>query len=139
MRTVLLCARVTLSELAQLKNPVADVALVGVVVKLLPFVHVNTGTLISVLAAVGLIASWGKTQLANVPAKIAERKAAKATDAGVEVERVAVEPEPVPAQHFAPEAAPTMVVVSDPAPVPEAVNVTPIVAATPEAPLPPVA
>lgn len=81
MKNVLLYARVVLTELAQLNNPGADLALAGVVMKLLPFVHVDTGTLVSVLAAVGLIAYWGKNQLKNVPAKIAAHKAAKAAKA----------------------------------------------------------
>lgn len=81
MKTALLYLRVTLTELAQLKNPAADVALVGVVVELLPFVHVNTKTLLPILAAVGLIATWGKEQLKNVPAKAAAHKAARAARA----------------------------------------------------------
>lgn len=123
MKNALLYARVALSELAQLKNPVADVALVGLVVKLLPFVHVNTAKLVGVLAAVGLIASWGKTQLQNVPVKVSVRKQERALASGSvpepDLEVAAAVPVPVVVDHsvtpveVVPEPAP-----ADPAVVP---------------------
>lgn len=105
MKTALIYLRVVCSELANLKNPVADVALAGIVIKLLPFVHVNTTTLVSVLAAVGLIAAWGKTQLQHVPQKAAVKKAEK------DAAKAEKAPEPVPAVVVAqPDPAPVIVV-----------------------------
>lgn len=78
MKTVLLYLKVILSQLAQLSNPVADVALVGLIVKLLPFIHVNTANLVEILAAVGLIAAYLQHQLTGVGDKITQAKVAQA-------------------------------------------------------------
>lgn len=79
MKTVSLYLRALLSQLATLTNPATDVALAAVVVKLLPWVHVSTDTLISVAAAVGLVATWLKNSLAGLPANArAMKKSAEA-------------------------------------------------------------
>lgn len=75
MKTVLLYVRFGLSQLSSLSNPASDVALAGVVVKLLPFVHVATGTLVGVCAGVGLVATWAQRALAGLPAKVNAAKA----------------------------------------------------------------
>lgn len=75
MRTIWLYIRFAVSQLAKLSNPASDVALVGIIVKLLPFVHVATGTLVGVCAAVGLVATWAKSALAGLPAQVAAAKA----------------------------------------------------------------
>lgn len=77
MKTILLYVRYALSQLASLSNPAADVALGGVIVKLLPFVHVATGTLVGICAAVGLVATWAQRALAGLPAKVEAAKSGK--------------------------------------------------------------
>jgi len=78
MTTVLLYIRYALQQIAQLNNPIADAALAGVVVKLLPFVHVDTQTLVGVCLAVGIVATWLQRALAGLPSKVAAAKAARA-------------------------------------------------------------
>ena len=83
MKTVLLYVRYALQMIAQLNNPIADAALAGVVVQMLPFVHVDTQTLVGVCLAVGIVATWMQKALAGLPAKVAQAKAAKAAKANV--------------------------------------------------------
>jgi hypothetical protein len=78
MKTVLIYVRLILAQLATLTNPATDAALAAVVLKLLPFVHVDTTVVLDLAAAVGLVATWLQRVFAGVSAKAKAVEAAKA-------------------------------------------------------------
>lgn len=47
-----------LGQLANLSNPVSDAAVVGLMIKLFPSIHLNTAEFVGILAGVGIVARW---------------------------------------------------------------------------------
>lgn len=85
MSKVLFYAKYALGQLSELSNPVADAAVVGLVIKLDPSIHIDTATFVGILAGVGIVSRWVLAQITSVAksakaaysAKVAAKKAAK--------------------------------------------------------------
>lgn len=83
MSKVLFYVKYALGQLSQLSNPLADAAVVGLVLKLIPSVHLDTATFVGILAGVGVVSRYALGQLnalaksakAAYQAKVAAKKA----------------------------------------------------------------
>lgn len=79
MKSLLFYIRYTLGQLAQLSNPVADAAVVGLALKLDPSIHLSTADFTGILVGVGLLSRYVLGQLnalaSNAKAAYAAKKA----------------------------------------------------------------
>lgn len=82
MSKVLFYVKYVLGQLSQLSNPLCDAAVVGLVLKLIPSVHLDTPTFVGILAGVGIVSRWVLSQIngaikaasAAYSAKVAAKK-----------------------------------------------------------------
>lgn len=82
MSKILFYVRYALGQLSQLSNPVSDAAVVGLVLKLIPSVHLDTATFVGILVGVGAVSRYALGQLnaivkgaaAAYSAKVAAKK-----------------------------------------------------------------
>ena len=78
MSKVLFYAKYIFGQLSQLSNPISDAAVVGLVLKLDPSIHVDTATFVGILAGVGIVSRWVLSQLNTVVKAAAAAYSAKA-------------------------------------------------------------
>ena len=78
MTKILFYVKYALGQLSQLSNPISDAAVVGLVLKLIPSVHLDTPTFVGILVGVGAVSCYVLSQLNSIVSGAASAYAAKA-------------------------------------------------------------